>query len=108
MYINPGDFKSLITIQEKVVSYNSYHEAIEEWIDFSRAWAAVVTSGSREFYAAQKMFTEASVIFRIRYRSGITTLQRIKMGDRYFEILGAPIDVENRHRQLQIITKEVF
>jgi SPP1 family predicted phage head-tail adaptor len=43
----------------------------------------------------------------IRYRADIRTSWRIKYGNRYFNIIGPPIDVNFQHRFLDIKAKEV-
>jgi SPP1 family predicted phage head-tail adaptor len=30
-------------------------------------WAEAITTGGREFYAAQKLYAEMTVLFRVRY-----------------------------------------
>lgn len=95
-----------ITIQRKTVTYNSYNEPIEAWSDNASVWAGIVTSGGGEFYAAQKLNAETSAVFKIRYTDDFTTLDRIKYGSRYFQIL-ALNDVDARHEELRISAKEV-
>lgn len=102
-----GKYRSKITFQNAVITTNSYNEQITSWVDYVTVWAAVHTMGSKEFYHAQKMFSEVSVVFEVRYRTDITELHGIKFSGRAYEILGRPIDVENRHRELQIFAKEV-
>lgn len=76
------------------------------WGDLVTVWAAVITTGGGEFYAAQKVNAETQCLFKVRYRTDITTKMRVKYGTRYFEIL-ALNDVNAMRTELQISTKEV-
>lgn len=101
-----GELNQLITIQNKTISYNSYNEPIEGWTDGATLWAAVVTTGGGEFYAAQKLNAETSCLFKIRFTSNITSRQRIKYGNRTFAILNIN-NVDGANKELQIAGKEV-
>ena len=83
---------------------------------FSLAWAAITGMASvpaaiwplssKEQLDAMKLESVATHKIRIRYRSGITPKNRIVFGSRTFNILGAPIDLEERGRQLDFIVSE--
>ena len=59
-----------------------------------------------EFYAAQKLNASTTAVFRTRYVVDIKTTDRIKYGDRIFEILFIN-DVSEKHIELLISAKEV-
>ena len=104
--MNPGQFRTRIMIQKKSVSYNSYNEPIETWKDAFVLWADVINTGGGEFYAAQKLNAMTTAVFRTRYVSDISTVDRIKYGNRIFEILFIN-DVSEKHVELLISAKEV-
>lgn len=104
--MNPGNFRTRIMIQKKSVTHNSYNEPIETWKDAYPLWADVINTGGGEFYAAQKLNAMTTAVFRVRYVSAIDTLNRIKYGNRIFEILFVN-DVSEKHIELLISAKEV-
>ena len=67
--------------------------------------ASITPLSGRERLHAQQL--EAGVTHRIllRYRPGVTARQRLRFGDRLFNIR-AVIDVEERHRWLEILAEE--
>ena len=102
-----SNYNRRITIQSKTVTYDSYNEPIEAWTDGPTVWASIVTTGGGEFYAAQKLNASTQALFKIRYGTTVTTLDRIKYGNRIFEILSVN-DANEAHRELHISGKEVI
>jgi len=105
--MNAGELDTQITIQHKTVAYDTYNQPQESWVDLIVLWAAVITTGGREFYAAQKLNAETTAVFKLRYISGIKPTMRIKYGNKIYQILPPINDVENKHIELQIAAKEV-
>ncbi len=106
--IRAGDLDKRITVQKKTVTYNAYNEPIEIWSELDTIWAETITKDGkgREFTAAQKLFAETTVVFRVRYRSEFTPLNRISYSGRVFEILGV-VDVDFDHVDQRFACKEV-
>jgi len=104
--MNPGQFRTRIMVQKKSITYNSYNEPIETWKDSIELWSDVINTGGGEFYAAQKLNAQTTAVFRTRYVSSISTVDRIKYGNRIFEILFIN-DVSEKHVELLISAKEV-
>jgi SPP1 family predicted phage head-tail adaptor len=106
--IRAGDLDKRITVQAKTVTYNGYNEPVESWAELATVWAEAITKDSkgREFTAAQKLFAETTVVFRVRYRAEFTPLHRVAYNSRVFEILGV-VDVDFDHEELRLACKEV-
>ena len=99
-----GDMNRLITFRQKSIAYNTLNETIDTWADAFTVYAAVYTTGGREFYAAQKLNAETSAVFVVRWTERINTRMRVKWGNRTFEILSLK-DVNRTW--LEIAAKEV-
>ena len=104
--MNPGQFRTRVMVQKKSITYNSYNEPVETWKDSIELWSDVINTGGGEFYAAQKLNAQTTAVFRTRYVSSISSLDRIRYGNRIFEILFIN-DVSERHIELLISAKEV-
>lgn len=102
-----GDLNRRIEIQSNTPSYDSFNQPIDNWKTDATVWASITTNGGGEFYAAQKVNAETQALFKIRYRPEITSLHRIKYGDRIFEILPPINDVGEAHKEVLISAKEV-
>jgi SPP1 family predicted phage head-tail adaptor len=100
-----GNLSRRITIQT-LTETNTYGDVVKSWTDERTVWCEIVTTGGGEFYAAQKLNAETTVLFKTRYFRGLTTKHRIKYCGRVYEILSVN-DVGERRRELHISAKEV-
>lgn len=99
--INPGELNKKIKIQKQTGTRPE-----DPWEDVATVWAAIVTTGGREFYAAQKINSETTALFKIRYKIGIDTTMRIVYGSREFSMLHIN-NVNEKNVELQISCVEV-
>lgn len=96
-----------ITIQTKTTTRGTSGEVIETWTDtLTGIWAGFITTGGREYYAAQKLNAETTAVISMWYVSGITVTNRIKYGTRIFDILHVN-NVGEANNELLISAKEV-
>jgi len=79
---------------------------VDSFATIATVWAKLSTMRSDE--AIQAMSTTGTAIHNINiaYRTDVRANWRIKFGNRYFAIIGPPIDVEFKHRELDIKCKE--
>jgi len=96
-----------ITLQTKGITQDSELNPSEAYTDWLAVWAEPLEKTSREFYRLSTQNTEITEAFRIRYKRGVTSRQRIKVGSRYLEIIGEPIDEGERHISLLLACKGV-
>lgn len=106
--MQPGELNRKIYIQSKTTAYDSYNDPIDVWSDDFYCHAMVTTTGGSEFYAAQRLNAATTALFKIRYTRRVTALNRIRYGERIFEILPPINDVNERHEVLLISAKEVI
>jgi len=104
--MNAGKLRHRVTIQQLVATDDGYGGITETWQDVATVWAAVEPLRGTERYRAQQVQAELSHKVTIRYRPGIKPDMRLKYGDRILEI-EAVIDVEERHRWLELLCSEV-
>jgi len=95
-----------VEIQTNTPTRDALNAPINNWATTKTAWAEFISSGSGEFYAAQKINSVTTGVFKIRYRVPITPLNRIKYGSRIFEILGVN-DKDEAHEWWIVSVKEV-
>lgn len=95
-------FRHSITIQQVAVTKDGLGGQIKTWSDFrTKVRAEKITSGGREFYAAQKLNADVQVVFRVRYVAGITTKMRVLHEGVEYDILRAA-DPDGMGRELHI------
>jgi len=102
-----GKLGETISILQRTIAHDLYNEPIETWATKFEIPCMAVTDGGREFYAAQKLNAETSVVFRARHTRRVLVTNRIRWAGRVFEIL-ALNDVGAAHEELRISAKEVI
>lgn len=74
---------------------------------YAGLWASMITTGGREFYAAQKLNAETTAVFKLRYQPSITTKMQVKYGSRNFNIMSVN-NVDEKFEYLLLSCKEVI
>lgn len=100
----------IISIQEESGAADPYGQSGGTWTDvegMSSLFASMITSGGREFFTAQRWSAEVTAVFKLRYIGGITTKDRVRYGDRIFNILLVN-NVDEKNELLLLTCKEVL
>lgn len=72
-----GALDRRIEIQAVASGVDDYGAPIEQWSTVATVWAQLVEATTREYQRAYGEGRNTSPVFRIRWRSGITTDQRV-------------------------------
>jgi len=91
-----------IRLQQRVAGVDSLGQPSTTWQDVATLWAQAQPLRGREFWAAGQMQSEASVRFRVRWRSGVTTAMRVLWRDQAHDIV-AVVDVGGGHHTLELL-----
>ena len=95
-----------IAIETSTPTRDTTGSVIPIWSTFATIWASKQHKTSREFYAAQKVNSEITDLFVIRYLPGVTTKMRASYDGKYYDILGAD-DPDGGRREIQLLCKAV-
>ena len=102
-----GRLRHRVTIQEKVVTRDTFGEEVITWTDVATVWGSVEPMRGREFMEGRQVEAEVSTRIRIRYfPDGVEPEDRVSYDGRVFDIL-AVIEVEERHREMQLMCREI-
>lgn len=92
-----GRLDRLVTIQHIASSApDAAGQVIATWGPLATVWAERRDQRSREFFAAKQINAEIAAVYRIRWRSDITTLMRLVDGAVTYEIVGPPVEIGRR------------
>lgn len=107
--INPGEYRHVITIQQKTGTQNDYGEEIEDWVDVVTIRAGIYPINGKEFFAAETVNSEITHKVNMRYipNKTITPDMRIRFQDRYLQILSV-INFQEKNVELQLMCKEII
>jgi SPP1 family predicted phage head-tail adaptor len=97
----------LITIKSPTETRTSEGGNTQVWdITVCTIYVKMSTTGQREIVRYGAVATEGSFVFEGWWQTGITTKMRAYYEGRTFEILSA-IDVDERHEQIALVTREL-
>lgn len=103
-----GRLRKRVTIQQKTtpVTQNTYGEEAPVWETVATVWASVEPLRGREFLEARREGAEVTTRIVMRYQSGIAPEMRATYDGHTYDVLSV-IDPEERHRELQLMCREV-
>lgn len=105
--INPGILNKRIIIQSPPTAKDSYGAPTGDWTDYKTVWASINPIVGKEYFSAETVNNEITHKIRIRYIPGVKPSMRVKYNDRYFEIVGPPINYKEANIELQLMCKEL-
>jgi SPP1 family predicted phage head-tail adaptor len=82
-----GLLRHQITVQEQSATNDGMGGETLTWSDLFKTRAAIWPTSSRERIDAMKQELQITHKIRIRYRSGMTSKNRVKFGSRIFNII---------------------
>lgn len=104
--MNIGKLRRKIIIQQQTSTQDGYGGTVKTWTDVATVWASVEPLDGREFFAAQQVNSEVTTRIKLRYLAGVVSKMRIVHGTKTYDILSV-IDPEERHKELQVMCKEL-
>jgi SPP1 family predicted phage head-tail adaptor len=75
--LNIGNMDRRITIERKVETKKHTGSVVPTWTPIATVWAEVLQQTANEFFTGYGEAETGTVIFRVRYRPGITTADRV-------------------------------
>ena len=102
-----GKLNKRIELQSYTEAQDGYGEADKTWSTYYTTWAAIRPLTGREALIAQQVTAETTVEIRIRYKSSVTTGNRIKFGERYYDI-NSIVNPDERNREMILMCKEMI
>lgn len=105
--MNAGKLRHRATIQQLVNTDDGAGGSIETWQNVATVWAAIEPLRGNERYTAQQVQSTLTHKVTIRYREGIKPQMRLTYKGRIFDIESV-IDIEERHRWLELFCSEVI
>lgn len=75
--LNIGNMDRRITIEHETESVKPSGSVVKSWAPLATVWAEVLQQTASEFFTGYGEAETGTVIFRVRYRPGITTADRV-------------------------------
>lgn len=102
---NIGAMRHRMTLVSQTQGVDAYQGPTTSYTGGTAVWASIRVIGGRERAIAEQYAAEATVVIRIRYRTGVNAKTRVEFGSRRFDVLW-PDNVEERNRYLDLYCVE--
>lgn len=102
-----GRLRHVVDVQRATEATNDFGEPIQTWITLGTAHAAIMPIAGQERFAAQVVNAEVSHRLLMRYYAGLTPKDRLKYGDRVFNVSSVTCRDEKRHEMEVFCTEQV-
>jgi len=96
-----------IILQQASYTRGADGSSIATYSTLATVWANKAHKSSREFWAAQKINSEVTDLFVIRYRKLMNTTMRIVHDGKTYNIIGTD-DPDGRRREFHLLAQEVI
>lgn len=101
--IDAGRLKTSVIIQEKKAGRDSKGaRTAESWTTLATVWMEVLPLTGQEGWRRKQVDAELTHVVTGRYRSDVTSKNRLKVGTTILNIKGPPRDVGNAHVILEM------
>jgi SPP1 family predicted phage head-tail adaptor len=101
--LNGGMLRHSITVQRRQATQNALGENVGEWVDVATLRAEAKPLRGREYFASGQMQAPTDVMFRTRWRNGITPAMRVLWREEPHDIQSV-IDVEGAQDVMELMT----
>lgn len=103
---NPGELRTLITIQARSVSTETGGFLTPEWSDVAEVWAKWVNAHGAEAWTAASLQAEMPATVTIRYREDIDQSCALLKGANRFEIVSMD-NIQERGEYIELKVKRM-
>lgn len=102
-----SDYNKRLELQKKTQVSDGVGGFTNTYTTECTVWGSIWPTSSKEQLQAGQISGEITHRVRIRYRQVVRADWRIKFGNRYFSIIGPPINLKEDNQVIEFICKEV-
>jgi SPP1 family predicted phage head-tail adaptor len=84
--LNIGSMDRRINIERETETVKPSGSVVKSWAPVATVWAEVLQQSASEFFTGYGEAETGTVIFRVRYRPGITTADRVTYDGTTFDL----------------------
>ena len=105
--MNPGELNCRITLQQETKVPDGQGGYATVYVQRANLWAKIVAVTAKTTDQYEQLTPEILHRITIRYRRDVAVTDRVQYGNRIFEQIGPPVDVEEKHAYLRLECREV-
>lgn len=99
--INPGELRTLVTLQSRSVSFDSGGFQTPGWATIATVWARWTNVHGSEAWTASSLQAEQPATVLIRYQTGVDTTCAVLKGSDRFEVVSVD-NIQERNEYLEL------
>lgn len=103
-----GKLRHLVEIQQLVEVPNEYGELEETYVKYADAYAEIRPLLGRENFAEKQLTSEQTHKIKMRFIPGVTASMRVIHGTKIYELIGYPVNWEERNIFLTFNAEEKY
>jgi len=101
-----GEMRHRIMFQKLTATINDNGFEVESWLDYKTVWAKAENLNGREYYQAAAVQAEKTLIFVIRYTTGIDSGMKIQFRGKQYNITSID-NTKHENKYIEIKAMEV-
>lgn len=101
-----GKLRKRVSLQRPSTTFDAHGQEIVTYLTYMTVWASVVPLTGRERVLGEQIKSDVTVQVTIRHVKGVAAKHRVLFGERVLEI-DAPLNTDERNRQLVLLCREV-
>lgn len=98
-----GQLNQRVILQQRANGVDAAGQPSTTWQDVATVWAKVQPLRGRDFLAAAQAQATFDARVHIRWRAGVVATMRLMWGTQPLEIVGEPINVDGRNREIELM-----
>lgn len=102
-----GKLNRRVEILKFIKTRDAYGGVDGDWRAVDRVWAHIEPVNGTEYFGAQQVTAETTTKIKVRFNPRLTTLHRIRYGDKVYEIIGIG-DAKTEHQEMILNCKEMI
>lgn len=106
--MNAGQLRNRVKIQKIKEIQDTFGQQKEEWVGVCSAWASIEPLVGKQFFAAETINNELTHKIKIRYNKNVKSGMRVCFKGRVFDVVGPPINYQERNIELQLMCRELL
>ncbi|HWD12975.1 phage head closure protein [Pseudochrobactrum sp. sp1633] len=106
-FIDAGQFRSLLSLQENQPVFNDTGGYLEQWTEIATLWGRIEPKQSGSQVFAGQHIPHVTHLITIRYRSDISSPMRLTRGGRVFTVLGLHDPDESQRYLICSVREEI-
>lgn len=107
--IRSGRLRDLVEIRNPVRTLNEHGEEKLNYVTVETAWVSVEPIRAREYIEARHLQPELETVIVLRPTDNVRSDSQIVVLDkgieRVYELIGPPINVENRNKRMELLCR---